>query len=121
MADYITNNISLTPGKKLYFLSDLHLGAPDHAASLFREKQVIRFIESVEQNAQAIFFIGDTFDFWFEYEHVVPKGFVRLLSKLAQIKEKGIDIYMFTGNHDMWFKNYLGEEIGITICNRKME
>ncbi|MDB5227142.1 MAG: hypothetical protein JWN78_1335 [Bacteroidota bacterium] len=114
-------NISLEPGKKIYFLSDLHLRAPDHATSLIREQKVIRFIESIEANAHAIFFIGDTFDFWFEYEHVVPKGFIRILSKLAQVKQKGVDIYIFTGNHDMWFKDYLGEEAGVTICNGKME
>jgi UDP-2,3-diacylglucosamine hydrolase len=112
-------NISILPGKKIYFLSDLHLGAPDYERSRERENKLIRFLVSIEDNAQAIFFIGDVFDFWFEYRHVVPKGFIRFLSKLADLKEKGIDIYIFTGNHDLWLGDYLEKEIGAKIFYEK--
>src|SRR4051812_30082778 len=103
-------NIPLSPGKKFYFLSDLHLGAPDYEKSREREQKLVRFLDCIELNAQAIFLVGDVFDFWFEYKHVVPKGFLRFLSKLAELRDKGIDIYIFTGNHDLWLGHYLQEE-----------
>ncbi|HUM50204.1 MAG TPA: UDP-2,3-diacylglucosamine diphosphatase [Chitinophagales bacterium] len=113
--------LNLQPTKKIYFISDLHLGAPNYEASLVREQKIIRFLESVEKDAQAIFLVGDTFDFWFEYKHVVPKYFIRFLSKLIQLKEKGIDIFIFTGNHDLWINDYLKKEVGAHIFHEKIE
>jgi len=113
--------LQISTSKKIYFLSDLHLGAPDYENSLARERKVIRFLQSIEHDAQAVFFVGDTFDFWFEYQHVVPKYFVRFFATLIQLKEKGIDIYLFTGNHDLWLKDYLQQEIGVTIFQDKIE
>ena len=107
--------ISLTEDKRVYFSSDYHLGVPSHGKSLEREKWIITWLESIEQDAQAIFLVGDIFDFWFEYNHAVPKGFVRLLGKLAQLSDKGIELIIFTGNHDMWMSGYLTEEIGAQI------
>ena len=117
----MTLDINLQPNKKIYFISDLHLGAPNYEKSLEREKQVIRFLDAIENDAQAIYLVGDTFDFWFEYQHVVPKGFIRLFAKLIQLKEGGIDINIFTGNHDLWLKDYLQQEIGATIFHDKIE
>ena len=113
--------LNLRPNKKLYFISDIHLGAPDYAKSLEREKKLVRFLQSIEQDAQAVFLAGDTFDFWFEYQHVVPKYFIRFFAKLIDLKEKGIDIFIFTGNHDLWFKDYLQQEIGATVFHHKIE
>ena len=113
--------LKLQPNKKIYFISDLHLGAPNYEASLVREKKIIRFLESVENNAQAIFLVGDTFDFWYEYKHVVPKYFIRFFAKLIDLKEKGIDINIFTGNHDLWLNDYLANEVGATIYHDKVE
>jgi UDP-2,3-diacylglucosamine hydrolase len=114
-------DINLKSGKKIYFISDLHLGAPDYERSLLREKNIVRFLDNIKDNAQAIFLVGDLFDFWFEYLHVVPKGFVRLFSKLAQLKENGIEINIFTGNHDLWMKDYLQQEIGASVFHDKIE
>lgn len=72
----------------------MHLGAPDYAKSLAREQKLIRFLQSIEQDAQAVFLVGDTFDFWFEYQHVVPKYFVRFFAKLIDLKEKELK-FMF--------------------------
>jgi len=99
----------------IYFLSDFHLGAPNPAASLEREKKIIRFLQSIEATAKEIFIVGDMFDFWYEYRHVVPKGYVRLLGKLAQLTDSGILIHFFVGNHDMWMKNYLQKEVNIPV------
>ncbi len=101
--------------KKIYFLSDFHLGAPDHASSLEREKTIISFLDSIKADAEEIFIVGDMFDFWYEYREVVPKGFVRLLGKLAELTDSGIQIHFFVGNHDMWMKNYLLKELNIPV------
>ncbi len=105
----------LPEGKKVYFVSDFHLGVPDHASSLVREKKIVRWLSSVEKDAAAIFLMGDIFDFWFEFKHVIPKGFIRLQGKLAEITDSGIPIYWFTGNHDMWIFDYFTKELNIQI------
>jgi len=100
---------------KIFFLSDFHLGAPNRPTSLQREKKIIRFLEKIRPEAAEIFILGDMFDFWFEYQRVVPKGYVRLLGKLAEIRDSGIPIKFFTGNHDMWMKDYFQSELGVEL------
>jgi len=100
---------------KIYFASDFHLGIPDRQSSLVRERKLIRWLDMVQQDAEAIYLMGDLFDFWFEYKTVVPRGYTRLFSKLAEITEKGIPVHFFKGNHDFWAFNYLNEESGVTI------
>lgn len=104
----------MKPGK-IYFASDFHLGVPDYESSLKREKLIVKWLDEIRNDAGEIFLMGDVFDFWFEYKNVAPKGFVRLLGKLAEITDSGIPIHMFTGNHDMWLFDYLPKEIGVTI------
>jgi UDP-2,3-diacylglucosamine hydrolase len=101
--------------KKIYFASDFHLGSFDISDSHKREKMVISWLSSIEKDAKAIYLLGDIFDFWFEYKKVVPKGFVRLLGKLADLIDKGIDIHYVVGNHDMWMNDYLEQEIGLKL------
>jgi UDP-2,3-diacylglucosamine hydrolase len=99
----------------IYFLSDSHLGSllvPDARA---HEKKLVDWLDTVKVDAEAIYLLGDVFDFWFEYKTVVPKGFVRFLGKLAELTDAGIEIHFFTGNHDIWTFGYLEEEIGLTI------
>jgi UDP-2,3-diacylglucosamine hydrolase len=104
-----------SPAKKVYFLSDFHLGAPDAVSSLQREKLVVQFLNSIKADAAAIFIVGDMFDFWYEYKKVVPKGYVRLLGTLAQLTDSGIPVHFFVGNHDMWMRNYLQQELNIPV------
>ncbi len=108
----------MTTSKKIYFASDFHLGVPDHASSLVREKKIVSWLESVKHDAEEIYLVGDLFDFWFEYNIVVPKGFVRLLGKLAELCDAGIPIYVFHGNHDLWQFGYLENEIGCTVFSK---
>lgn len=105
----------LTNGKKIYFLSDFHLGIPDKAQSRLREKKIVSFLDSIKDNAAMIFIVGDMFDFWYEYRKVVPKGFVRLLGKLASFTDEGIPIHFFVGNHDMWMTDYFQDELNIPV------
>jgi UDP-2,3-diacylglucosamine hydrolase len=107
--------VQLPPDKKIYFISDFHLGAPDNASSLEREKMIVRFLDEVKKDAAEIFIVGDIFDFWYEYRTVVPKGHVRLLGKLAELTDSNIKIHFFVGNHDMWMKNYFQQELNIPV------
>ena len=105
----------MNPNKKIYFASDFHLGVPDYEKSLVREKLIVKWLDEIKHDAQEIYLMGDLFDFWFEYKNSVPKGFVRLLGKIAEISDSGIPVILFTGNHDMWMFDYLPKELGITI------
>lgn len=107
--------MNILPNKKIYFLSDFHLGAPDVTNSLVREKRIVAFLESIRHNAQVIFIVGDMFDFWYEYKTVVPKGYTRVFGKLAEITDSGIPIHFFVGNHDMWMNGYFEQELNIPV------
>ena len=105
--------MQIPKGKKIYFSSDNHLGAPTKEESLPREKKFVKWLDEIKEDAAAIFLLGDLFDFWFEYKTVVPKGFVRTLGKLAEISDSGIPIYFFVGNHDLWMNDYFKKELNI--------
>ncbi len=107
--------MAVTTNKHIYFLSDFHLGTPSYDESLVREKKVVAFLNFIQDKASEIFIVGDMFDFWFEYKTTVPKGYVRLLGKLAELTDKGIKIHFFVGNHDMWMRGYFEEELNITV------
>ena len=107
--------MALSSDKKIYFLSDFHLGAPDPVSSIEREKIIVRFLDGIKNDAAEIFIVGDMFDFWYEYRKVVPKGYVRLLGKLAELTDAGIPIHFFVGNHDMWMKDYFQKELNIPV------
>lgn len=107
--------IVLKEGRKVYFSSDYHLGVPSLDKSQERERLIVKFLDAISADAQVVFLVGDIFDFWFEYHHAVPKGFIRVLGKLAELADRGIELVVFTGNHDMWMFGYLKEELGATI------
>ena len=111
----------MTGNKKIYFLSDFHLGAPDYATSLVREKRIVKFLDEIKDDAEQIFIVGDLFDFWFEYKRVIPKGFIRILGKLAELTDGGIVIHFFVGNHDMWMNSYFEKELGIKVYHEPQE
>jgi len=101
--------------KNIYFASDFHLGIPDHDSSLKREKLFVKWLDEIKNDAAEIYLMGDIFDFWFEYKTVVPKGYVRLLGKLAELTDAGIPVHLFRGNHDVWAFDYLNKEINIQL------
>ncbi len=113
--------MQLKTGKKIYFLSDFHLGAPDYESSLKREKRVVKFLDEIKNDAEVIFILGDLFDFWYEYKKVVPKGFVRILGNLAELTDRGIIIYFFVGHHDMWMNGYFEKELNIDVFHDPKE
>lgn len=111
--------IDLQSGKKIYFASDQHFGVPDLQQSRIREEKFIRWLDLIKKDAQVLFLMGDLFDFWHEWKYVVPKGYIRVLGKIAELKDSGIDIYFFVGNHDLWMKNYFEVELGIPVYFEK--
>ena len=111
----------LEPGKKVYFISDIHLGMYPVEGSRQREKELVRWLESIRHETAMLFLLGDTFDFWYEYRKVVPKGFVRFLAQMASFTESGIPVHIFSGNHDVWMFDYLPRETGMVVHHEPME
>ena len=110
--------ISSLQNKKIFFAADFHLGVPDRAASLQRERDIIEWLRAIKDEAHSIYLLGDIFDFWFEYKYTVPKGFVRLLGTLAELRDAGIPVTFFTGNHDMWMFDYFPKELDIPVYRK---
>lgn len=110
----------MTEGKKIYFISDLHLGVPTIEDSHKREMMLVSFLDSIKNDTETLFLMGDLFDFWFEYKTVIPRGYVRLLSKLSEFTDAGIAVHLFAGNHDLWTFDYLQKEIGIQVHRKPM-
>jgi UDP-2,3-diacylglucosamine hydrolase len=113
--------MQIPQGKKIYFSSDNHLGAPTQAESLPRERIFVKWLDTIKHDAEVIFLLGDLFDFWFEYKTVVPKGFVRVLGKLAELRDSGIQIHFFVGNHDLWMHDYFETELNIPVYHDPKE
>jgi len=112
---------NIPSGKKIFFASDFHLGVPSREESLAREKKIVRWLDSIKDEAQIIYLVGDIFDFWFEYKTAIPKGFIRLQGKLAELRDRGIEILFFVGNHDMWMFDYFTDELGIPVLRKPIE
>jgi UDP-2,3-diacylglucosamine hydrolase len=106
--------------KNIYFISDTHLGLYPEAKSLDREKLLVSWLEEIKPQAAELYMVGDIFDFWHEYKHVAPKGFIRFFGKLAELSDNGTKIYFFKGNHDIWSYGYFKKEFGAEILNGPM-
>ncbi|PHI19665.1 UDP-2,3-diacylglucosamine hydrolase [Lewinellaceae bacterium SD302] len=105
----------------IYFASDFHLGIDAKHSTQERERRVVAWLEHCRQDAEAVYLVGDLFEFWFEWKRVIPKGYVRFLGKLAELVDQGIDVHVFTGNHDMWLFDYLETEIGVKLHRQPIE
>lgn len=105
---------------KIYFASDFHLGLPAGSDPLEREKRVVKWLQTVAPDASEIYLLGDVFDFWWEYKHVVPKGFTRFLGIISSLTDSGVQVHFFTGNHDMWMGKYLVNECGVILHNQPL-
>ncbi len=101
--------------KKVYFLSDAHLGSRGIAHGRTHERRLVNFLDSIKHHAAAVYLLGDIFDFWYEFKLVVPKGYTRFLGKISELTDRGIEVHFFIGNHDIWCGDYLEKECGMTI------
>jgi UDP-2,3-diacylglucosamine hydrolase len=113
--------MDLPEGKKIYFASDFHLGIPDKATSLARERRLCNWMDEIKKDAAQLYLVGDLFDTWFEYKNVVPKGFTRFMGKLAELRDAGLHIEAFTGNHDLWMRGYFEDELDIAVHHEPIE
>jgi len=116
-----TSKMVLPQAKKVYFVSDSHFGIPDKESSIKRERHLVKWLDEVKADAAAIYILGDLFDFWFEYGTVVPKGYTRLLGKIAEITDSGIQVNFFQGNHDIWDFGYFSDELGMNVFEAGLE
>lgn len=105
---------------KIYFISDLHLGAGTMSEPLEYERRVVRFLDSIKDDCEELYLLGDIIDYWFEYRYVVPRGYTRFLGKLGELTDRGIKVHWFTGNHDIWIFDYIPQETG-AIIHREAE
>jgi len=101
--------------KNIYFISDAHLGSLALSHRRTQERRLVNFLDAIKDKAEAIYMLGDMFDFWFEYTDVVPKGFTRFLGKISELTDMGVEVHYFMGNHDQWCGNYLIEECGVIL------
>lgn len=101
--------------KKIYFLSDAHLGSWGIEHGRTQERRLVRFLDGIKHEAKAVYLLGDMFDFWHEWRYVVPKGYTRFLGKLSELADMGVEVHYFIGNHDIWTYGYLEEECGVTL------
>lgn len=101
--------------KNVYFISDAHLGswALDHRR--MQERRLVRFLDDIKDKAQAVYMLGDMFDYWYEFKYVVPKGYTRFLGKLSELTDRGVEVHWFIGNHDIWMYGYLERECGVIL------
>ncbi len=111
----------MKPEGKIYFVADVHLGAPALNNNREREKLFVEWLEEIRKDAAELYLMGDIFDFWFEFRRVVPRGFTRTLGKIAEIADQGIPVHFFTGNHDMWVFDYLPQELGVKVYHHELK
>ena len=106
--------------KNIYFISDAHLGSPAIPHARQQERRLVRFLDEIKEKAQAVYLLGDIFDFWYEYKNVVPKGYTRILGKISELTDLGVEVHFFTGNHDIWCKDYFEKECGMVMHHQPM-
>ena len=111
----------MSSSSNIYFASDFHLGAHPLNESVARERRIVQWLTTIEEDCAELFLMGDLFDFWFEYKTVVPRGYVRFLGKIASMVDKGIPVTIFKGNHDMWMFGYLENELGVKVVSNELQ
>lgn len=106
---------------RTYFVTDAHLGSLAFTDKLENEKKLVRWMDSIKTDCEALYLMGDIMDFWFEYKHVVPKGFTRFFGKIAEFTDSGISVFWIAGNHDVWLFDYVQSELGVTVYDKPVE
>jgi len=106
---------------KTYFVTDAHLGSLAYKDKLQNEKKLVRWMDSIKTDCEALYMMGDMIDFWFEHKLVVPKGYARFFGKIAEFTDAGIPVYWFAGNHDVWLFDYVQKELGVTVYTEPIE
>lgn len=106
---------------KAYFISDLHLGASYLQNTRARERHVVKFLDSISEDVEELYLLGDILDYWYEYRYVVPRGYVRFFGKLAEMSDRGVKITWIIGNHDIWIFDYIPDELGVKVVDGTLD
>ncbi len=101
--------------KNVYFLSDAHLGSRAIEHGRTHERRLVNFLDEIKDKADAVYLLGDMFDYWYEFKLVVPKGYTRFLGKISELTDRGVEVHFFIGNHDIWCQDYFEKECGMII------
>ncbi len=99
----------------IYFVSDVHLGLGKREEEIKRENKFLNFLDFIKKDCEILYLVGDIFDYWFEYDTVIPKYFYRTLAKLYELSERGIKVEFIMGNHDFGLRSFFPEELNITV------
>ena len=110
----------MTGKGKIYFVSDVHLGAPALTNNHQRELRFAQWMDEINEDVGELYLMGDIFDFWWEYKKVVPRGFTRILGRIANLTDRGIPVHFFPGNHDLWVFDYLPSELGVIVHRKEI-
>lgn len=84
---------------RLYFLSDVHLGVASPPVEATKQTRLLTLFDLMRSDAAGLYIVGDLFDFWYEYAHVVPRGMHGVLTAL-EILARTIPVVYLAGNHD---------------------
>ncbi|MBQ9200886.1 MAG: UDP-2,3-diacylglucosamine diphosphatase [Bacteroidales bacterium] len=107
--------------KKIYFVSDAHFGSIAGVPSRENERRLVRWLDQIRSDCEALYLLGDMIDFWYEYKYLVPKGYARFFGKLAELTDAGIPVCWLTGNHDVWLYSYVQEELGVQVLDGPLQ
>ncbi|GJQ62833.1 MAG: UDP-2,3-diacylglucosamine hydrolase [Melioribacteraceae bacterium] len=100
---------------KTVFISDLHLGLFSRAEEEKREEVIVNFLYSLDRGVDALYILGDLFDYWFEYRRVIQKGYFRLFTALKHLTDKGVKVYYIIGNHDFFHRDFFESYLGVKV------
>lgn len=106
------------------FLSDLHLGRGSAAEQAAAERDVLALLrahEAAMEDEGALFLVGDVFEQYIEYRHLIPKGFFRFQALLAEWTDRGIPVLYLTGNRDPWHLDHFERELGVRVLPEAWE
>jgi len=95
----------------LYFISDIHLKLRTSPEEKNRRESLYRLLDQVQLTGGTCFFVGDLFDFYFEYPDLVPKSYTDFYQKAKEMKKDGVELHYILGNHDYWVQEFMTHEI----------
>nr|WP_260157037.1 UDP-2,3-diacylglucosamine diphosphatase [Salinibacter ruber] len=108
-------------GPVVLFVSDMHFGRGARSAERTKEAALVECLKAHASDIDHLYLLGDVFDGYIEYRHLVPKGFVRFQGLLARWTDRGIPVTYLLGNHDPWHQDHFSEELGVTLIPDSIE
>lgn len=99
---------------KTLIVSDVHLQVGTKGAD--RRDAFVAFLRGIDPSEyRRLIVLGDLFDFWFEYRHVIFSGYFEVLRAFAELRDAGVDLHLVCGNHDFWAGRFLEDELAFSV------